>query len=145
MSTLGGKSPLDTPAPFAQLGFYMCSSHPQEILPGTQTSTRGGVLGGPPQDQTLPQTPFSRSGDKSDETPMLFYHAEVPEIMLEIIQQSFGSDFFIRSAKMRCVPSLALAVLTSFMYVYSDSPSCPRSFSMRPPWTACLRGRFATS
>ena len=41
-------------------------------------------MGGP---QTLPGTPCSPLFQEwpGDETPMLFYHAEVPEIMLEMI------------------------------------------------------------
>lgn len=64
---------------------------------------------------------YAKQGDKSDDIPLQLYHAEVPEIMLEMIQQSFSSDFFIGSAKMRCVPSLALSVLTAFMYVYAET------------------------
>jgi hypothetical protein len=64
---------------------------------------------------------YDKQGDKSDDIPLLLYHAEVPEIMLEMIKQSFSPDFFIGSAKMRCVPSLAMSVLTAFMYVHSDT------------------------
>lgn len=64
---------------------------------------------------------YAKHEDLSDGTPLILYHAEVPEIMLEMIQQSFSSDFFIGSAKMRCVPSLALSVLTSFFFAYSQT------------------------
>lgn len=64
---------------------------------------------------------YAKNGDSSDEIPIMLYHADVPEIMLEMIKQSFNSDFFIGSAKMRCVPSLALSVLTAFVYVYSNT------------------------
>jgi len=63
---------------------------------------------------------FSKNGNHTDETSLILYHAEVPEIMLEMIQQSFSSDFFIGSAKMRCVPSLAFGVLSTFMYAYAE-------------------------
>ena len=64
---------------------------------------------------------YAKSGDKTDNTPLIFYHSELPEIMLEMIHQSFNSDFFIGSAKMRCVPSLGIAVITSFFYMYSET------------------------
>lgn len=58
--------------------------------------------------------------DKSQEAPMVFYHAELPEIMLEMIEQSFTSDFYMGSAKMRCLPSLAMQVMTTFFYMHGD-------------------------
>ena len=64
---------------------------------------------------------FVKNGDKSDDCPITFFHAELPEIMLEMIEQSFNSDFFIGSAKMRCVPSLAISVMTSFMHMHSET------------------------
>lgn len=64
---------------------------------------------------------YDKHDDKSDDGPLIFYHAELPEIMLEMVQQAFNKDFFIGSAKMRCIPSLALSVLTNFFYAYSDT------------------------
>ena len=64
---------------------------------------------------------YGKNDDKSDEFPTLLYQAEVPEIMLEMIHQSFSSDFFIGSAKVRCVPSLAFQVMSYFMFVYSET------------------------
>ena len=64
---------------------------------------------------------YAKNDDHTDEFPLILYHAEVPEIMLEMIQQSFSSDFFIGSAKVRCVPSLAISVLSYFLYAYSDT------------------------
>lgn len=63
---------------------------------------------------------YAKHDDRSDDSPVIFYQAELPEIMLEMIHQSFSPGFFIGSAKMCCMPSLAFSVLTSFFYAYSD-------------------------
>lgn len=64
---------------------------------------------------------YAKYDDKSDDTPVIFYHAELPDIMLEMIRQSFSSDFYIGSAKMRCIPSLALSVMTTFFFAHCES------------------------
>ena len=119
--------------------------------PGVQC-TRGGALGRPPQDETLPGTPCSRSGDKSDETPMLFYHAEVPEIKLNVGDNTavlqLGLLHWECQDAVYSLPGTGYSHLLHvrvIRYIYSQS--CLRSFSVipRPPWTASLRGRFATS
>ncbi len=64
---------------------------------------------------------FDKSGDKSDDGLLVFHHAGFPGIMLEMIKQSFSPDFFIGSAKMRCVPSLAINVLTVILHFHTDT------------------------
>ena len=64
---------------------------------------------------------YSRHGDNSDDTPTAFYHAEVPEVMLEIVRLSFDPDYFVSSSKRHCLAYLAIEILACFLHKSSQT------------------------
>ena len=53
---------------------------------------------------------------EQDEGPIVFVHAEVPEIMLDVLKLSFDPEFFLDNPKRRCLPYLAIEVIAGFLH-----------------------------
>ena len=64
---------------------------------------------------------YSRNRDTRDDTPTIFYHAEVPEVMLDIVRLAFNPGYFIGSSKRHCLAYLAIEILCSFVHKISQT------------------------
>ena len=63
----------------------------------------------------------SLDDDTVDEGPIVFSYAEVPEIMLEILQQSLVSDTYTATSELKSLPYLALCFLSNLFFLYSNT------------------------
>jgi len=60
---------------------------------------------------------YDTQEDNSDSLPFMFYYAEAPEILLTMLKQALHKDFFAGDSKTRCLPSLAICVLTDLHHM----------------------------
>lgn len=64
---------------------------------------------------------YSESPPHEDDTPIIFFNANVPEVMLDIIRHSFSPDFLLGNPFLRRLPYLALQILGYFFHNQSQT------------------------
>ena len=63
---------------------------------------------------------YTKRNNRTDAGPLILYHAEVPEMMLEVIKCSFDPEFSLTDQNRSTLPFLAIECLITFMY--KESP-----------------------